>query len=128
MHKPMVDNLSASAAEQSAPERERRQRVLKKGTASYSNRSISVECLVRDLSSGGVKLQLNNPLPLPDKFMLDIPMDGITVECMVCWRKGDTLGAVFLNEPVINESRARQKIDPTMSDPIRRSVLRKTAY
>ena len=55
----------------SPDERERRQRVLKKAIASYNDQKITMECIVRDLSSSGVKLKLSNPLPLPDHFLFE---------------------------------------------------------
>jgi len=108
-----------------ASERERRQRVLKKAIASYANRSITVECVARDLSSGGVKLQVTQPLPIPDHFFLEIPMDGISADCQVRWRNGDMIGAVFVNAPNVAEARTRQRVDPTGLTAPRKSLLRK---
>ncbi len=109
-----------------AVQRERRQRVLKKAIASYNDRKITVECLVRDLSVSGVKLKLTTQLPLPDNFLLEIPMDGIEALCEVRWRRGDTIGAVFLEEPRKTENyNVRQAIDTSNIPGMRRSVLRK---
>lgn len=108
-----------------AAERERRQRVLKRGTASYANRSITVGCVVRDLSSGGAKIMLDQPLPLPDHFTLEIPMDGITADCEVRWRNGDLIGAQFMGEVLIEEKRVRQRVDPTGLLKQKRNTLRK---
>ena len=110
----------------SPDERERRQRVLKKAIASYNDQKITMECIVRDLSSSGVKLKLSNPLPLPDHFLLEIPMDGIVADCEVRWRRGDELGAVFIGDPRKAEhSHGMQKINLNSIAGLRRSVLRK---
>ena len=93
--------------------RERRQRVLKKAIAYYADRAFTVECLVRDMSSGGVKLKLCQPLPLPDHFTLHVPMDGLTVDCVVRWRGGMLIGAKFCSEPVVDQNRVRQSVNPT---------------
>ena len=124
MPHPMETANSVEKATASSPERERRQRVLKKAIASYGNRSITVECLARDLSSGGVKLQVTQPLPIPDHFHLEIPMDGISAECEVRWRNNDMIGAVFTSDPMV-EQKARQRVDPTGLSVSRKSLLRK---
>lgn len=80
-------------------ERERRQRVLKKGIVSYNGGSITLEVMVRDFSTKGVKIKQLVDVPIPDHFTLDIPMDGVRMECQVRWRDGDTLGVLFLSEP-----------------------------
>jgi len=124
-----VANLSVNQAglnNTASQDREHRQRVLKKAIASYNGRTITVECLARNLSSGGVKLQVQQPLPIPDYFHLEIPMDGISAECVVRWRSRDLIGAEFLEAPKVAENRVRQKVDPTGLDGLRRkSILRK---
>ena len=119
---PMTD--AAGEAPSAMAERERRQRVLKKAIASYANRSITIECLVRDLSPGGVKLKLEQDLTLPDHFYLSIPMDGIAAECEVRWRNGNMIGAQFISDIEIEGTKVRQRVDPTGA-PLRRTGLRK---
>ena len=117
--------MNIAETQQQAAERERRQRVLKKGIASYADRSITVECMVRDLSSGGAKLQLVQPLPLPDHFDLEIPMDGINVRCVARWRDGDRIGVQFVGDISIEASKARQRVDPTGLNSGRARTLRR---
>ncbi len=111
-----------------AAARERRQRVLKKGVISYANRSITVDVVVRDLSSAGAKLKIVQAAPVPDHFTLEIPMDGVMVDCEVRWRNGDTLGVAFTSHAHIDEKKQRQRIDPTGYGERRPSVLRRPTY
>lgn len=121
-----VEISGENGAAASPDERERRHRVLKKAIASYNDQKITMDCIVRDLSSSGVKLKLANPLPLPDHFLLEIPMDGIVADCEVRWRRGDELGAVFIGEPrKAGHSHGMQKINVNTIAGLRRSVLRK---
>ncbi|MFD0915742.1 PilZ domain-containing protein [Pseudahrensia aquimaris] len=94
-------------------ERERRQRVLKKGVVSYNDGAISSEVMVRDFSSQGVKIKMTNDVPIPDHFTLDIPMDGIRIECEVRWRERDTLGVRFISKPTIRSEPHRAQLKAT---------------
>ena len=53
------------------------------------------------------------PLPLPDHFDLEIPMDGISAQCVVRWRDGDRMGVQFIGDISIEATKARQRVDPT---------------
>ena len=119
-----IYGAAAGQSADSTQERERRQRVLKKAIVSYADRAITVECMARDLSSNGVKLQSMQPLPIPDNFHLEIPMDGISVDCQVRWRNGTTLGAAFIS-PIQIEERVRQKVNPTGLGVLRKPTLQR---
>ena len=61
-------------------------------------------CLVRDISSTGVKIEMvrNKYNPdgcssfVPNQFSLIMPLDRTRVECQSMWRRGSSLGARFL--------------------------------
>ena len=109
-------------------DREHRQRVLKKGVISYSEGHISIECVVRDLSSGGVRLHFPVSTPVPDNFDLSIPMDGLTAQCLCRWRKGQVIGATFVGEPTICAAKGQPQLSASAETTVRRSVLRKPKY
>ena len=123
------DSLQASPvvniAEGAPPQRPVRQRTLKGGVASYNFGSIRMECVVRDLSAHGAKIRKNPDIPLPDNFHLEIPGDGIAVDCEVRWRQGDVLGVAFAGPVQIKENIKRQYVQPTGENRKKRSVLRK---
>ena len=79
--------------------REERRRTFKSGRISYAKGSITVDCLVRDVSPHGAKIRLQSDLPVPDRFSLYVHSDGLKVSCAVRWRSGDTVGVEFESEP-----------------------------
>ena len=78
--------------------REHRRKAFKAGIVSYQNHALTMDCVIRDVSSGGVKQQFPKAAMVPDNFTLTIPMEGQRVECQARWRKGNVIGAVFVGE------------------------------
>lgn len=56
------------------------------------------DCLVRDISSAGARLKVQNALPIPEKFTLLIS-DGRSFEATVRWRRLDSIGVSFPATP-----------------------------
>ncbi|MEP1209005.1 MAG: PilZ domain-containing protein [Rhizobiaceae bacterium] len=107
--------------------REHRRKAFKAGIVSYQNHALTQDCVIRDISSGGVKLQFPKPAMIPDNFCLIIPMEGQRVECQVRWRKGNVVGAVFVGEMEQDARNARtQSLDIEYVISKKQSILRKT--
>ena len=53
-------------------------------------------CRVRDLSSDGAGLRLNNLPLLPNEFSLSHDGFRTTLACRLVWREGDFAGVAFL--------------------------------
>jgi hypothetical protein len=54
-------------------------------------------CVVRDLSSSGAKLTIDDPNTLPAKLRLAFSRDARTGQpCEVVWRRGKTVGIKFV--------------------------------
>lgn len=93
-----------------------RQRVLKAGLIILENRSSTIDVLLRDISEGGAKLKLAQPMPLPDNFFLRL-QDPSTKKtenhrCEKRWQRGDLVGVTFVMETPAGDT---QEID-TPSD------------
>lgn len=61
-----------------------------------SGEAKSVDCLVRSLSETGAGLDVLNLLPIPAKFELEIPGDGLSLYCRVAWRRDHKMGVAFI--------------------------------
>lgn len=72
-----------------------RTRTFLKGRAIFNNRMSTMDCVVRNVSSTGAKLQLAESVTLPEQFELDIPQKGETVRVRLRWRRGDEVGVSF---------------------------------
>ena len=50
-----------------------RRRTFWRGSITHSNRAISLDCTVRDVSAGGMRIELPAETPLPDAFEISVP-------------------------------------------------------
>jgi hypothetical protein len=55
-----------------------------------------IDCLIRNISSGGVSLEVASPDKVPNKFMLTIQGMPDKYRCHVTWRTGNKLGVEYL--------------------------------
>jgi hypothetical protein len=72
-----------------------RVRTFLRGRITYNNRSSTLDCLVRDLSTTGARLALSDGASLPDGFELSIPHKDVTYRCQLRWRRPDEVGVIF---------------------------------
>ena len=63
----------------------------------YQNRTQSMDCVVRNISLSGARLEVDPTVVLPNEFELDIPHRGAMVQCALKWRKDDAAGVKFIN-------------------------------
>jgi hypothetical protein len=75
-----------------------RSRVLKGACISDGRRLSRFDCLVRNISSGGAKLQFHASMMMPSRFWLYIYSENIEVECERVWMRGLETGVKFLGE------------------------------
>jgi PilZ domain len=100
-----------------------RRRMLKSGKIAYSERHVTIDCLVRDMSATGARLKVEGSVSAPDTFELLIPLDGLEANCQVVWRAGVDLGIKFLAAPRIVAAKRTQSIcalTPTRAPTLRR--------
>jgi PilZ domain len=71
-----------------------RHRVLKHGTLAYGGGG-GVDCMVRNISSGGARLDIANPIGLPQSFTLVIQIDQFMRRCHAVWGSEQRIGVAF---------------------------------
>jgi hypothetical protein len=71
-----------------------RHRVLKHGTLAFDGGG-GVDCMVRNVSSHGARLDVASPIGLPDNFTLVIEVDHFKRHCHAIWSHDKRLGVVF---------------------------------
>lgn len=76
----------------------RRHRVLRRGKAILLDQSTIYDCMIRDVSEGGARLQMGQFCILPRYFRLGFISDGLIREIRdvrVVWRLDDQFGVAF---------------------------------
>lgn len=90
---------------------ERRRPTYLGGQVAFNNRWSTMECVVRNLSEGGARLDFAEPAFLPDDLELIIPLRGVTSSVRVVWRDARSLGvslAERITRTIIPIEAARQ--------------------
>lgn len=100
-----------------------RRRVLKSGKVAYSDRHVTIDCLVRDMSATGARLRIEGSVTAPDTFELLVPLEGLEANCQVVWRSGADLGVRFLAAPRIVAPKRQQVI--CALTPVKAPTLRR---
>jgi hypothetical protein len=86
-----------------------RSRTFWKGTVLYSGNLRSAECIVRNFSDTGARLDCGAVTDIPDHFELKIPQkNNATFPCRVVWRRGGDLGVAFKLEGAVDDAIARK--------------------
>jgi hypothetical protein len=71
-----------------------RHRVLKHGTLAFGGGG-GIDCMVRNLSSGGARLDIANPVGVPTSFTLVIEIDQFMRRCHAVWSTDNRVGVAF---------------------------------
>jgi hypothetical protein len=71
-----------------------RRRTLKEGKVVLSDWSV-LDCLIRDLSETGARLEFGGPTELPQSFRLLIVSSHILVPVDLAWQRGQAAGVHF---------------------------------
>lgn len=75
--------------------RQRRPRVLKGATIILGVARSEIACTMRNQHPGGAELKLGTVQPVPERFLLYVPIDGVAYRCVLRWRDGVRLGVEF---------------------------------
>ncbi|WP_298356703.1 PilZ domain-containing protein [Rhodoblastus sp.] len=76
--------------------KEHRRRAYLGATITFNERSSVVDCLVRNLSEGGARLEMAHPISLPTEFEVTIPRRGEYWRARQAWRDSLALGVTFV--------------------------------
>lgn len=98
MKQQIAYNINSRVQEQAEDRLEHRKKVLKRGMIGFGNQYASQPCVVRDMTSHGAKIELQNIIALPKEFKLHIEIDGIQLDCNLVWQKPPFAGVVFIGE------------------------------
>ena len=86
-----------------------------KGRIYFNNRRSSMDCIVRDVTNKGGRLEVSESVPLPDAFEIYMPNKDEYFFARVEWRKGGNIGVSWRSEQA---SRAPTESSGRMERPI----------
>jgi PilZ domain len=88
------------AAIYNGPEKrvEHRRKMLKGGTVYFNKGYSSLECVLRDVSSNGARIQMGETFGMPSRVLLSISGEDGRVEASVRWRNSRNVGLSFAPE------------------------------
>jgi PilZ domain len=69
-----------------------------KGRIYFNNRLTSVDCIVRDMTDKGARLQVPESVAVPDVFEIYLPNKEEQFRAQAQWRKGDQIGVSWSSE------------------------------
>lgn len=69
-----------------------------RGRIYFNNRLSSMDCIVRDFTSHGGRLEFSETIPLPDVFEIYMPNKDEYFHARVEWRKGNHIGVSWSSE------------------------------
>ncbi|MBV8963327.1 MAG: PilZ domain-containing protein [Hyphomicrobiales bacterium] len=72
-----------------------RSRSFLKATIRFYHRNVTIDCIVRDISPTGAKLEVDRTHVLPQEFDLEVPQRSAVYPCELKWRKENSAGVHF---------------------------------
>ncbi len=62
----------------------------------FNNQNSSFDCIVRNISASGAKIEASNTVSVPSQFDLEIPQKGRTYRAKIVWRDAEAIGVEFI--------------------------------
>ncbi len=97
-----------------------RKRTFLRGRVIFNGGSASMDCLIRDLSANGARMELSETSTLPEVFDLFIPNKDATFRATLCWRRGGEVGVTFTDVPRQSAAQAAPAADASLAILVRR--------
>jgi hypothetical protein len=73
----------------------RRVRALKGARTIVASSGAGIDCVIRDLSASGARIQFPNPVPMEAAFELYLKAENKRVPIRIAWQRGSDVGVEF---------------------------------
>jgi diguanylate cyclase (GGDEF)-like protein len=91
---------------------ERRNRVFKRGRIIFGDGFSTIDCMIRDLSTRGARISVEDQLVVPMRFSFAVLDSGEVYSAARRWQRGRSIGVEFLNDgPTVALRPLGQKAD-----------------
>ena len=78
--------------------RHQRKRVYYGGMVAFNARNSTLDCVVRNFSQRGAKIEFENSTMLPDRVDFEIERRSLSCRAQLVWRDQNTAGLMFSEE------------------------------
>jgi len=89
-----------------------RHKTLFKGQIYFNNRLSSMDCIVRDVTADGARLEFSENVTLPEVFELYLTSKDENFRARVIWRRGSQLGISWKAED------SKDRVEPADDNPM----------
>lgn len=62
----------------------------------FNNQNTSFDCIVRNISATGAKIEVSNTISIPTQFDLEIPQKARSYKARIVWRDAESMGVEFI--------------------------------
>jgi hypothetical protein len=91
-----------------------------KGRIYFNKRRSSMDCIVRDVTDNGSRLEFSDSVTLPETFELYMPNKDEYFQARVAWRKGNNIGVSWTAEDALNPRPESGRSDHHLADKVAR--------
>jgi len=84
--------------------RQFRNRVYYGGLLAFNGRSSTLDCIVRNFSARGAKIEIEGSAVLPDKLDFTVERKGLSCLARLVWRNQTQAGLVFAEERAVDDA------------------------
>lgn len=74
-----------------------RKQLVRAAIVSFEGPTSPIPCVLLDVSASGVRVNVHRPDDVPDRFLLRVETEGMERTCQVAWRRGEEIGASFID-------------------------------
>ena len=85
------------------------------GRVTFADGSCSLDCVLRDVSEGGCRVELSLTMPLPERLFLTVPHTSDVFDCTVRWQVGKAAGLQFID--ICGRQMRRALVGPEQAAP-----------
>ena len=91
-----------------------------KGRIYFNKRRSSMDCIVRDVTDNGSRLEFSDSVTLPETFELYMPNKDEYFQARIEWRKGNNIGVSWTPEDTSNPRPESGRSDRHLADKVAR--------
>jgi hypothetical protein len=107
-----------------------RQKSFIQGRIQFNHRRSSVDCVIRDFTRDGARLEVPDHAVIPDFFEVHVPSKDQQFQARVVWRKANAIGIAWVTDDLLHPAAESARSGDPLADRVAKlehevAVLRK---